>query len=107
MKDAQAFRSMENTQAVRSMEHAHEVHSMDNEGLHLSAVRLAREERVITQRLLLYLREIERRRMYLDYECGSLYEYCIRALKYSEGSATRRVNASRLLASVPEISDQV
>src|SRR5947209_6519491 len=80
---------------------------LDSETIHQATVRLASEERAITERLLYHLREIERRRIYLAHECGSLHEYCTKILKYSEGSATRRVNASRLLGSVPEISEKI
>lgn len=86
---------------------AQTVRSMNNETLHRSAVRLAAEERKITQKLLLHLREIEKRRLYLDHKSSSLHDYCTRILKYSESSASRRVNAARLLESVPEVSEKV
>jgi 5-methylcytosine-specific restriction protein A len=86
---------------------AQDVRAMDNKTLHHSNVRVAETEREITQRLLVQLRETERRRMYLEYSCGSLHEYCTKILKYSNGAAGRRVNASRLLDAVPEVSEKV
>src|SRR4051794_33778704 len=80
---------------------------MSDEELHAGAVRLAAEERVLTQKLLWHLCEIERRHVYLKYDATSLHNYCTHVLKYSEGSATRRVNASRLLSSLPELSDKI
>jgi hypothetical protein len=64
---------------------------------------LAKAEREVLGKILWHLNEIDRRKLYCDSKCGSLYEYCIKVLKYSEGQASRRVTASRLLKTVPEI----
>lgn len=68
---------------------------------------LACEERALLSQLLWHLREIDHRKLYSDLKCGSLFEYCIRVLKYSEGQASRRVSASRLLKELPEISEKI
>ncbi|MEQ1876171.1 MAG: hypothetical protein ABL958_05965, partial [Bdellovibrionia bacterium] len=57
-------------------------------------------ERNITLEILHLLRETERRRKYRGY--SSLFEYCVRELKYSESSAQRRISAMRLLKEIPE-----
>lgn len=76
------------------------------ETLHQQALALAEKDRENTFALLVVLRKIERAREYLDAGVGSLHAYCTKILKYSEGSATRRVNASRLIADVPETVPQ-
>lgn len=73
--------------------------------VHQKVLALAEKEREITEALLVLLRQIERERWYLDKGVPSLHKYCTKILKYSEGSATRRVNASRLLADVPSALD--
>jgi 5-methylcytosine-specific restriction endonuclease McrA len=72
-----------------------------------STQRLVREERSVTMSVLRHLAEIERRKLYADYQCGSLFDYAVRELKYSEASAARRVQAVRLLAEIPEVAPQI
>src|SRR4051812_22656312 len=68
---------------------------------------LAAEERRITQEVLEYLREIERRRVFAGMGYASLHEFCVRELKYSEGAAHRRTAAMRFLKEVPEAAAAV
>lgn len=60
-----------------------------------------------TTKLLHHLREIDARKLYSDYKCGSLFEYCVKELGYSESSAQRRIVAARTLAAVPEIESKI
>lgn len=64
---------------------------------------LVQEERSVLSKVLWHLREIDNRKLYSDVRCGSLFEYCVKVLKYSEGQASRRVSACRLLKQLPEI----
>ncbi len=59
--------------------------------------RLARSEREVLTKLLHHLWEIDRRRLYCTLQCGSLLEYCMTHLKYSEDQGCRRISAMRLL----------
>ncbi len=70
-------------------------------------VNLASREREIIEEILWHLQEIDKRKLYSDFKCGSLYEYCVKVLKYSEGEASRRVRACRLLSEIPELSDEI
>lgn len=63
---------------------------------------LAKEERRITSEVLMCLHEIESRMIYAELGFASLYEFCIKHLKYSEGAAHRRISAMRLLKGLPE-----
>lgn len=71
------------------------------------ALELAHREREIMTRVLWHLREIDRRKLYTEKSCGSLFEYCVKVLKYSEAQASRRVTASRLLQEVPEVAKKI
>lgn len=68
---------------------------------------LAQRERALLVQVLWHLKEIDRRKLYSDQKCGSLFEYCVKVLKYSEGAASRRVSASRLLRDLPELAENI
>lgn len=58
-------------------------------------------ERAMTIAVLHDLNEMERRRLYLDLGCSSLFDYCVRKLKYSSSAAARRIQASRCIRRFP------
>jgi hypothetical protein len=64
---------------------------------------LVQSEREVLTKVLHHLREIERRRLYSDLGCQSLFEYAVRELKYSESQASRRLQAMRLMKEIPQI----
>ena len=64
---------------------------------------LVKEERRLTLSILFHFQEIERRKLYSDLRFPSLFEYAVSELKYSQASAQRRIEASRLLKDLPEI----
>ena len=68
---------------------------------------LAKHEREISTKLLHHLKEIDRRKLFSDLRCSSLYDYCTRILGFSNGSAYRRIQAARLLAELPEIQTKI
>lgn len=68
---------------------------------------LARRERELTSQVLWHLREIDRRKLYSDLKCSSLFDYCVKILKYSEGQASRRVKACRMLRDMPMIAEKI
>src|SRR5215472_19102818 len=61
------------------------------------------EARRLLGRLLLYLIEVEQRRLDLKAACSSLYDFCQRRLYMSESEAVRRIEAARLLKRFPSI----
>jgi hypothetical protein len=74
---------------------------LSDEHLVVKAETLAREERRITSEVLECLGEIESRMIYAKLGYSSLYDFCTKCLKYSEGSAHRRISAMRLLKTLP------
>lgn len=62
---------------------------ISNEELHNHLVKLARQEREIVAEILKHLREIEKRRLYAEMGCSSLFQYCVEELKMSESAAGR------------------
>ncbi len=68
---------------------------------------LASNERSQTLLLLHHLREIDSRKLYADLKYSSLFDYCTRELGFSEGSAQRRIVASRMLKELPELGSKI
>jgi hypothetical protein len=65
------------------------------------------DERKKTTEVLEFLRELDRRKLYADFNCESLWEFCVKQLGYSAGSASRRVTAMRLLREMPELKEDL
>jgi len=68
---------------------------------------LVQMERTTLTKILHHLREIERRKLYSDLGCASLFEYAVKHLQYSEGQAGRRIQAMRLIKEIPEIEQKI
>ena len=85
-----------------------ELRALNDNEVDARTISLARQERVITECLLWHMKEVEVRRIYINHEgCGSLHAYAVKVLKMGDGSAGRRVNASRLLKDFPELGEQI
>jgi len=52
------------------------------------------------------LAEVERRRLY-SHTHPSLFEYCVKVLRYSGGSAQRRIDTMRAMKLMPEIETKI
>lgn len=68
---------------------------------------LVEKERSLNCDILWHLKEVDRRKLYVELHCGSLFDYCVKVLKYSEGQASRRVSGARLLKDLPEVAGQI
>ena len=74
---------------------------ISNQALVIKIETLSLEERRITSEVLICLREVESRMLFAELGYSSMYEFCVKHLKYSEGSAYRRIGAMRLLRDLP------
>lgn len=81
--------------------------SLNDKDLLSSANQAVATERSALTQVLHHLREIERRRLYSDLGYQSLFDYCVGELKYSEGAASRRVQAMRLFKELPELEEKI
>src|SRR5688572_17428424 len=75
---------------------------------HLSTAALINElrtclghERRAVVRTIVYLREIEERRIHLKDAYSSMFDFCTRGLGFSEGEAYRRITAARKAREFP------
>ena len=83
------------------------LHHKSNEHLISDLKTLVAKEREVLLELLHYLREVERRRLYLRMGFSSLFSLMTESLGFSEGAAQRRIQAMRLLKSVPEAAPKL
>ncbi|MGZ3688260.1 MAG: HNH endonuclease [Bdellovibrionota bacterium] len=81
--------------------------SLSSEHLWQQTKSLATEERRLTTEILWHLKEISDRELHLARGYSSLHEFCVKELRYSDGSAYRRVEAMKLLVQVPELSPKI
>lgn len=81
--------------------------SLSDHDLIQQTQKLVRQERECTAAILEHIREIEKRKLYAEFNCNSLFAYCVQELKYSEQQAQRRIQAARLLEMVPEVEPLV
>jgi hypothetical protein len=77
--------------------------SLSSNELQDRIVLLVKAEREVLADLLLHLAEMDRRRLYAEAGCSSLFAYCTEILEMASSSAQRRVVGARMLAMCPEI----
>ena len=68
---------------------------------------LVQAERLARADVIEHLMEVERRRLYLDQACSSLYVYCCERLGYSEDAALKRARVARLVLRLPRALDEL
>src|SRR5580765_539612 len=64
-------------------------------------------ERVASADVVEHLMEVERRRLYLEQACSSLYTYCCERLGYTEDAALKRARVARLALRLPRVLDEL
>ncbi len=77
--------------------------ALSNEALLLNAKSLAAEERKLTTSILWHLHEIQKRRLYAERGYGSLFEYAVNELAYTEAADRGEIRAMSLHVDVMEI----
>jgi hypothetical protein len=68
---------------------------------------LAAKDRATTANLLLYLAEVDTRRLYREAGYPSLFEFCVRDLHFSDDVACNRIQAARIARAFPFLSDAI
>lgn len=68
---------------------------------------LITQERRTLIEIIDHLREVERRKLYLQKGYSSLFSWMTEFLGYSEGAAQRRIQAMRLVQDLPELEDKI
>src|SRR5215831_5600596 len=74
---------------------------LSNEQLPSGLHALVAQGRTVLGRLLVYLAEVEDRRLDLESACSSLFDFCVRRLGMGDDEACRRVAGARLVRRFP------
>ncbi|AKV04397.1 hypothetical protein AKJ09_11060 [Labilithrix luteola] len=80
---------------------------VSNEEILLDVKSFVGAERRSLARVIVYLVEIEERRLHLELACSSMFDFCTRKLGFSEGEAFRRLAAARLVRRLPVLLDAI
>ena len=96
-----------NGSAFLKLENLMKLQHLSNQVLHFQTKLAADKERLSTIEVLWHLRENEKRMLYAQMGFKDLKEYCIKELKFSEGSAWRRISAMSLLKEIPEVETKI
>ncbi len=80
---------------------------ISNDDLLFRTESLVQTERKIMHLVLTHILEIMNRRLYAELGFDSMYALMIKKYGYSETSALRRIDAAKLLRSVPEVADRL
>lgn len=83
------------------------VQKLSNDHLIEELKRLKSREDALLVDVLEHILEFDRRQLYLPLGFPSLYSYLTQVLRYSNGEAYRRIEAARLMRSVPEARREV
>jgi len=83
------------------------IHSLADDEVLSRTFIAAKKEQAATLDLLEYLTVVDTRRLYAKLEYSSLFDYLVKKLGYSEMQASDRVNATRLMRSVPAAKAQI
>ena len=78
------------------------IKSLNDEELWIEAIKESEVERNSTLRVIAFVEEISFRHLHLKRGYSSLHQYFVKVLKYSDGCASRRINAMRLVQELPE-----
>jgi hypothetical protein len=76
---------------------------MNDDDLIASARELARKSNGVEAELLLYLGEIDARRIYRERAAPSMIAFCMREFNFSEGAAANRVFVARVARELPAV----
>lgn len=80
---------------------------LKNQDLDQKIKSLAAKERELLTEILEVIKEIDARRMFLDFGFPNLFEYLTCGVGYSAGSAQRRIDAARLLREEPVLAEKI
>ena len=70
-------------------------------------IRDVKEERLITAKVIRGIHEVSLHKDYLEYNCDSLFQFCVLVLGYEGGAAWRRIEAAKLLEKAPEVAEKI
>ncbi len=91
----------ENSRSTRNLK------SLSDQELDQSLKSLVKKENEVLAEILLHVKEVASRRLYLKMNCASLFEYLTKNMGYANGPAQRRIDAARLSKEVPTLIEDL
>ena len=91
----------------RGCRKAHAADPLSDEELVSRIAALCLEGRRLVARLIVHLIEVEDRALDKKSACSSMWEFCTQRLKMSDGEASRRLNATRLVRRFPSVLGRI
>lgn len=98
---------MTNQETAKINNRQEEISKLNDEQLLNGLEQLVKSERKIMHLILAYVHEIEIRKLHLAKGYDSIYKFLTGHHGYSEDAAYARMQAARLLAKVPEVSEKL
>jgi len=86
---------------------AMKLNHLSDQALLQKTLLLVKKEKEILSEILLHLQEVHKRRLYCELGFGSLFQYCVKHLGYSEDQTYRRINALKLVKEIPSVQEQI
>jgi len=80
-----------------------QIKALSDDGLLLALGALAKGERCSQVEILMHLAELDERKLYLAKGYGSMWDFCRRALRFSESVAHQRIAVARICRRFPEV----
>jgi 5-methylcytosine-specific restriction endonuclease McrA len=75
--------------------------------LHVGTKNSVMEEKSSTIKVLKFLEEVHRRKLFIEYGYSTLMNYMIFELGYSEGESWTRIQAMKLIVEAPEVEKEI
>jgi len=80
---------------------------LSNDDLMSGLCTIAAEGRIVLAKLLVYLGEVEARKLYREMGCSSMFKFCVERLSMSEGEAQRRLVGARIARDYPAVLEGI
>jgi hypothetical protein len=77
---------------------------LGNAQLLVELKKLVKRDRVLEAELIAHLGEVEARRLHLELGCSSMFDYCVKELRFSESVAYKRIGVARVARRFPSVT---
>jgi len=84
-----------------------EVFSLSNLDLVSGLKSRVSQEKEIVAQMLYFLAEVQKRRLFFDYGCSSLFQFCMKELGLTEAESGLRISAMKVVLEMPEIREKI
>jgi len=84
-----------------------DLNKLSDQDLHNRMLVTSQKERELTMQMISMIEEAGRRKFFLDFGFGTLFDYLTHGLKYSAGAAMRRIAAAKIVRELPEVKERI